>query len=202
MQRRSLLFSCFVALFCVLFQTAKADEPYQTATFAGGCFWCIQPAFDKVQGVVSTQVGYTGGTAVNPSYEEVSAGGTGHMESVQVTYDPKQVTYRKLLCVFWHNVDPTDPNGQFCDQGAQYRSAIFYADDDQKEAAERSKQELINSKKVAHVYTQILPVSAFYPAEEYHQDYYLKNPIRYKFYRMRCGRDKRLKEVWGVSGHE
>ncbi len=202
MQRRSLFFTCLIALFCVLFHSARAAESSQTATFAGGCFWCIQPAFDKVKGVASTTVGYTGGTTVNPSYEAVSAGGTGHMESIQVTYDPEQVTYSDLLYLFWHNVDPTDANGQFCDQGDQYRSAIFYANDEQKDLAERSKQALIDSKKIDHVYTQILPASAFYPAEEYHQDYYLKNPIRYKYYRMRCGRDKRLKEVWGTPAHE
>ena len=183
--------------------TAGEDRPAEdtaraTATFAGGCFWCMQPPFDALDGVVSTTVGYTGGRTRNPTYEEVSAGGTGHAESIQVVYDPHRVGYEKLLDVFWHNIDPTTPDAQFCDHGSQYRSAIFFHDDAQKRAAERSKQALEASGRLpGPIVTRIVPVSAFTPAEEYHQGYARKNPIRYEFYRYRCGRDARLKELWG-----
>jgi peptide-methionine (S)-S-oxide reductase len=170
----------------------------ETATFAGGCFWCMEPPFDAVDGVLSTTVGYTGGTTVDPTYEQVSAGGTGHAESIQIVFDPRRVTYAQLLNVFWRNVDPTNPNGQFCDVGDQYRTAIFYHSEAQKQAAERSKALLEASGKLnAPIVTQIVAASTFYPAEDYHQDYYEKNPIRYKFYRYRCGRDQRLEELWG-----
>jgi len=171
------------------------------ATFAGGCFWCMEPPFDKLDGVVSTTSGYTDGTKKNPTYEEVSAGGTGHAESVQVVYDPSKVSYAKLLDVYWHNVDPVTANAQFCDHGTQYRTAIFYHDAEQKRLAEESKAQVQKKFLERKVATEIVPASTFYPAEEYHQDYYQKNPIRYKFYRTGCGRDARLEELWGSSGH-
>jgi peptide-methionine (S)-S-oxide reductase len=167
-----------------------------TAIFAGGCFWCMQADFDKVHGVTKTIAGYTGGSAANPSYEQVSAGGTGHYEAVKVVFDPQQVTYKQLLDFFWKNIDPTNDKGQFCDEGNQYRAVIFYANDQQKKLAEASKQALITSGRFKYIATQILPAGAFYPAEDYHQKYYLKNPIRYKYYRYSCGRDKRLKDLW------
>ncbi len=170
------------------------------ATFAGGCFWCMQPPFDKVKGVVSTTAGYTGGHTPQPTYEQVSAGGTGHVEAVQVVYDPAQVSYANLLEVFWHNVDPIDAAGQFCDKGSQYRSIIFYYNDEQKRLAEASKAALESSGRFSQpVVTEIRPAAEFYPAEDYHQDYYRKNPLRYKFYRFACGRDARLQTLWGSS---
>jgi len=173
-----------------------------TATFAGGCFWCMQPAFDAVAGVTATTVGYTGGHTKNPTYPEVSAGGTGHAESIQVTYDPRKVSYVKLLDVFWHNIDPLTANAQFCDHGNQYRSAIFYHGDEQKQLAEQSKRDLESSGRFKQpIVTEIVAATEFYPAEDYHQRYYEKNPLRYKYYRYGCGRDKRLEEVWGVSPH-
>jgi peptide-methionine (S)-S-oxide reductase len=173
------------------------------ATFAGGCFWCMQPPFDALKGVISTTAGYTGGHAKNPTYEQVSAGGTGHAESVQIIYDPKVVSYAKLLDVFWHNIDPITANRQFCDEGNQYRSAIFYHNEEQKRLAEESKKALEQSGRFKQpIVTQIVPATEFYPAEDYHQGYYRKNPIRYKFYRYTCGRDARLKELWGeAAGH-
>ena len=182
-----------------------ADKPAdQTglakATFAGGCFWCMQPPFDKLDGVVSTTAGYTGGHKVNPTYHEVSAGGTGHAEAVEITYDPKRIGYDKLLDVFWHNVDPTDAGGQFCDRGDQYRSEIFTHDDEQKKLAEASKAALEKSKPFKEpIATKIVPATAFYAAEDYHQEYYKKNPLRYKIYRYGCGRDKRLEQLWGKA---
>ena len=170
------------------------------ATFAGGCFWCMEPPFDELPGVVSTISGYTGGHVKNPTYEEVSAGKTGHAEAVQVKYDPSKITYAKLLDVFWHNIDPTTPNRQFCDVGNQYRAAIFVHDEEQKRLAEESKAELERSGRFKQpIVTEILPASSFYEAEDYHQDYYKKNPLRYKFYRTGCGRDRQLKAVWGTS---
>lgn len=183
-------------LLCPL--SALSEDQYKTATFAGGCFWCMESAFDKIDGVLSTTSGYTGGEEKNPTYEEVSSGFTGHAESIQVLYDPAKVDYRELLQVFWHNIDPVAVNRQFCDTGRQYRSAIFFHDEEQRLLAEASRSELESSgrfkKKIA---TQIVAAGEFWPAEEYHQDYYKKNPIRYKFYRFTCGRDKRLKEIWG-----
>jgi peptide-methionine (S)-S-oxide reductase len=170
------------------------------ATFAGGCFWCMEPPFDQLPGVISTTSGYTGGHKKNPTYQEVSAGGTGHAEAVQVIYDPKQVSYEKLLDVFWHNVDPTQQDGQFCDHGTQYRTAIFYHDEEQKQLAEAAKAKLQQHKPFkGEIVTEIVPAGEFYPAEEYHQDYATKNPIRYKFYRTGCGRDQRLRELWGKA---
>jgi peptide-methionine (S)-S-oxide reductase len=168
------------------------------ATFAGGCFWCMEPPFDAVEGVLSTTSGYTGGTLPNPTYEQVSSGRTGHAESLQVVYDPQVVSYRELLDVFWHNIDPTTPNRQFCDAGSQYRSAIFYHDEEQRHLAEQSKQELEESGRFdVPIVTEIVPAGPFYPAEEYHQDFYEKNHFRYKMYRMGCGRDRRLQQLWG-----
>jgi peptide-methionine (S)-S-oxide reductase len=170
----------------------------ETATFAGGCFWCVEEAFDKVDGVTSTVSGYIGGRTKNPTYKQVSAGGTGHAEAVQVTYDPAVVSYETLLNVFWRNIDPTDAGGQFCDRGDSYRSAIFYHGDHQQRLAEASKQALQRSKPFAEpVATEIAPATEFYSAEEYHQDYYQKNPLRYKFYKWNCGREQRLESLWG-----
>jgi peptide-methionine (S)-S-oxide reductase len=169
------------------------------AIFAGGCFWCMEPPFDKVDGVISTTSGYTGGAKVDPSYEEVSSGRTGHYEALQVEYDPGRVTYQRLLEVFWRNIDPLDADGQFCDKGGQYRSAIFVADDEQRALAEASKAALEKSGKlVGPIVTKILPATAFYPAEAEHQDYYRKNPVRYAYYRWTCGRDRRLEQLWGA----
>jgi len=181
-----------------------ADSPtLAKATFAGGCFWCMEPPYDKLDGVVSTISGYTGGHQKDPTYRQVSAGVTGHAEAVEITYDPRKISYEKLLDVFWHNVDPTDAGGQFCDRGNQYRTAIFYHDDEQKRLAEASKTALEKSKPFEQpIVTKIVVADTFYPAEDYHQDYYIKNPIRYKFYRFSCGRDRRLEELWGKqAGH-
>jgi len=170
----------------------------ETAIFAGGCFWCMQPPFDILKGVASTTAGYTGGGKANPTYEEVSAGGTGHAEAVRILFDPKVISYSRLLEVFWHNIDPATPDRQFCDTGNQYRSAIFYVGETQKRLAQQSKQALEKEKPFKEpVFTEIKAAGAFYPAEEYHQNYYKKNPLRYKIYRYNCGRDKRLRELWG-----
>ena len=195
-----------VALLSVSAQAADkpADQAgLAKATFAGGCFWCMEPPYDKLDGVISTTSGYTGGQKTNPSYREVSAGGTGHTEAVQVVYDPKKVSYEKLLEVFWRNVDPTDAGGQFCDRGDQYRTGIFFHDDDQKRVAEISKAAMEKSKPFKQpIVTKLVAATEFYPAEDYHQDYYMKNPVRYKLYRYNCGRDKRLEELWGKApGH-
>jgi peptide-methionine (S)-S-oxide reductase len=179
-------------------EPAPADVPAALATFAGGCFWCMEPPFDALEGVLSTTSGYAGGHVERPSYEQVSAGGTGHLEVVQVAYDATRVSYEKLLEVFWRNVDPTDAGGQFCDRGAQYRTAIFVHDPAQRAAAEKSARELEASARFqAPLATEILPAGAFWPAEAYHQDFYRENPIRYRYYRAGCGRDRRLAEVWG-----
>ena len=169
------------------------------ATFAGGCFWCMEPPFDKLPGVTATISGYTGGRTANPSYEEVSSGATGHAESVEVIYDPKKVSYEKLLEVFWVNIDPTVKDRQFCDTGTQYRTAIFYHDDAQRKAAEASKAALEKSRPFKEpIVTQIVMAGAFYPAEDYHQDYYKKNALQYKFYVTGCGRYARLDQLWGA----
>jgi peptide-methionine (S)-S-oxide reductase len=181
-------------LLCLLHGPALAETA--VATFAGGCFWCMEPPYDKVDGVLSTISGYTGGHVNNPSYRQVSSGRTGHYESLQVKYDPDKVSYRELLDIYWHNIDPFDDGGQFCDRGPQYRAAIFAETDRQSELARESKQAL--QEKIGagqRIVTQILPAKTFYPAEEYHQDYYQKNSLRYKFYRYSCGRDQRLEEV-------
>jgi peptide-methionine (S)-S-oxide reductase len=183
--------------------TAMASGNLEKATFAGGCFWCMEHPFDQLPGVVAVTSGYIGGSKRNPTYEQVSAGGTGHAESVQIVYDPAQVSYEKLLGVFWHNIDPTTKNRQFCDSGHQYRSAIFYHTEEQHRLALQSKAQLEKNKTFKEpVVTEIVQATEFYPAEEYHQQYYKKNPIRYKFYRFTCGRDQRLKELWGdAAGH-
>jgi peptide-methionine (S)-S-oxide reductase len=168
-----------------------------TAIFAGGCFWCVEADFEKLPGVVDAESGYTGGKVQNPTYEQVSHGGTGHAESVRVYYDPEKLTYEQLLDYFWHHIDPTVKDRQFCDAGAQYRSAIFYQDAAQRVAAEASKATLESGGRLPHIYTEIVPAGPFYVAEDYHQDYYKKNPIRYKFYRTTCGRDARVNEIWG-----
>jgi peptide-methionine (S)-S-oxide reductase len=168
------------------------------ATFAGGCFWCMEPPYDELDGVIATVSGYTGGSKVDPTYEEVSTGGTGHTEAVRITYDPAKMSYERLLEVFWRNVDPLDAGGQFCDRGDQYRTGIFVHDEEQRRLAEASKQALTDSGRFQQpIVTEIVAAGAFYPAEDYHQDYYEKNPIRYKFYRWNCGRDARLTQLWG-----
>lgn len=170
------------------------------AIFAGGCFWCMEEVFEKVEGVVAVTSGYTGGTVASPTYEQVSAGGTGHAESVEIVYDPAKVSYQQLLHIFWRNVDPTTPDQQFCDYGSQYRSAIFYLDDTQKQLAEGSKQTVEQTKSFPDpVSTEVTASSVFYPAEDYHQDFYKKNPIRYKFYKWNCGRPQRLEALWGKA---
>jgi len=189
-----------VALFAVLdaHGSAPGQRKLAEATFAGGCFWCMEPPYDKLDGVISTTSGYTGGNLRNPTYKEVSAGGTGHTEAVRLVYDPEKVGYERLLELFWHNIDPLARDRQFCDVGSQYRSAIFYHDEEQRRLAEASRTALeISGRLKGPVVTQIAPVGEYWPAEEYHQDYYRKNPIRYKYYRNGCGRDDRLKELWG-----
>ncbi len=206
MSKKFNVFSSVLTFCLILFTTTSyADESlsdngkYEYATFASGCFWCTQHDFDQIKGVISTTAGYTGGNKANPTYEEVSAGGTGHVESLQVKYDSSEVSYQGLLDFYWHTVDPTRNDGQFCDKGNQYRPIIFYQNENQKELAEKYKNELISDNKIRPILVEILPAKIFYPAEEYHQNYYKKNPIRYKFYRHRCGRDDRLTEIWGKT---
>ncbi|WP_224369994.1 peptide-methionine (S)-S-oxide reductase MsrA [Hyalangium versicolor] len=179
--------------------TKKKEEPkLATATFAGGCFWSMEGVFDPLPGVVSATSGYMGGTKANPSYEEVSEGTTGHAESVRVVYDPSKVSYSQLLDAYWHNIDPLTPNAQFCDHGTQYRSVIFFEDAEQQRLAEEYKRRLEASGRFKRpVVTQIVAASAFYPAEDYHQDYVRKNPLHYRAYRIGCGRDARIQELWG-----
>jgi peptide-methionine (S)-S-oxide reductase len=198
MRRAAVGMSFWVVLAAAVSATAQQNEvPKPTiATFAGGCFWCVESDFDKVAGVIGTTSGYTGGHTVNPSYEEVSRGGTGHAEAVEIVYDPAKLSYEKLLDVFWHNIDPLAKNQQFCDHGDQYRTAIFYHDEKQRALAETSKV-AVQSRFKQPIQTEITAAGPFYKAEDYHQDYYLKNPIRYKFYRYNCGRDARLEELWG-----
>jgi peptide-methionine (S)-S-oxide reductase len=185
----------FLVLLAGFLPTTHADT--ERAIFAGGCFWCMEPPFDKLDGVISTISGYTGGKSENPTYKEVTSGKTGHFEVVEVTYDPKKVSYETLLKTFWTNIDPENGKGQFCDRGSQYLSAIFTLNDEQKTAARKSKAALIDSNILHNpIATRILPASKFYPAEAYHQDYYLTNPARYRYYRNGCGRDTRLKRLW------
>jgi len=177
-----------------------SDARSEKATFAGGCFWCMEPPFDELPGVTSTTSGYTGGRTKNPTYEQVSSGGTGHAEVVEVVYDPSKITYARLLDVFWKNIDPLTPNRQFCDVGTQYRSAIYYHNEEQKRLAEASKKALESSDRFQQpIVTEITAAAPFFRAEEYHQDYYKKNPIRFKFYKYNCGRDQRLEKLWGTS---
>ncbi len=205
---RWLLAGCTAGLLTILAGTgfgSAADAPAPAAqsaraVFAGGCFWCMEPPFDALPGVIATVSGYTGGMRENPSYEQVSEGGSGHFEAVEVTYDPARVSYAQLLDVFWRNVDPLDDGGQFCDRGSQYGTAIFYATEDEKAAALKSREAAAEKLVIkGPIVTPLLPAKEFYPAEEYHQDYYQKNPIRYKYYRYACERDQRLKEVWGEA---
>jgi peptide-methionine (S)-S-oxide reductase len=182
--------------------TRQSEAPgpgLAVATFAGGCFWCMEPPFDKTEGVVSTTSGYTGGKKPGATYEQVSAGGTGHLEAVRVVYDPAKVAYAKLLDVFWRNVDPVDGSGQFCDKGEPYKPAIFVSDDEQRRMAEESKAALEQSGRLKHrIAVTVEPAREFWAAEDYHQDYYLKNPTKYKIYRWNCGRDARLAAIWGA----
>jgi len=171
-----------------------------TALFAGGCFWCVEADFEKLPGVLKAESGYTGGQVKNPTYEQVSAGGTGHAEAVRVYYDPAKVSYAQLVDYFWHHIDPTVKDRQFCDVGNQYRSGIYYQDEAQRKVALASKAALEKEGRFKQVYTEVAPAGPFYPAEQYHQDYYKKNPVRYKFYRYNCGRDARVAEIWG-TGH-
>ena len=175
-----------------------ASPPLAKATFAGGCFWCMEPPFDELAGVVSTTSGYTGGQQDHPTYEQVSAGGTGHAEAVEILYDPAKISYERLIEVFWHNIDPLDASGQFCDRGDQYRTAIFTHDAAQFQASQASKRALEDSQRLGKpIQTEIVSASTFFPAEDYHQDFYQKHPLKYKFYRYSCGRDSRLRELWG-----
>ena len=182
--------------------TAFAAEKLEIATFAGGCFWCVESDFDGADGVVKTISGYTGGLLKDPTYKQVSAGGTGHIEAVEIHFDPTKTTYEKLLDVLWHSVDPTDAGGQFCDRGQSYETAIFTHSAEQKRIAEASKKMLIEKAGLKKpIITPIRAARPFYPAETYHQDYYKKNPLRYKVYRYGCGRDARLRELWGKEAH-
>jgi peptide-methionine (S)-S-oxide reductase len=203
---RLIAIAALSALAAIIPVAAPAQAPgppakSAVATFAGGCFWCVEADFDKVDGVISTTSGYTGGRVANPTYQQVSAGGTGHTEAVKVAYDPAKVSYEKLLDVFWHNHDPLAKNAQFCDHGEQYRAGIFYHDEDQRRLAEASRQ-AVQKRFKEPVQTEISPAGAFYVAEDYHQDFYQKNPVRYKFYRYNCGRDKRLEQLWGKKNGE
>jgi peptide-methionine (S)-S-oxide reductase len=190
--------SCGLAALLLFAAPAPGSAQTAKATFAGGCFWCMEPPFDELDGVISTTSGYISGKTKNPTYEQVSTGTTGHTEALQVVYDPKKITYDKLLEVFWRNIDPLAANGQFCDLGSQYRSGIFYHDGNQKSAAEKSKKS-IQTRFKQPVATEITAATVFYPAEDYHQDYYKKNPVRYKLYSHGCGRAQRLEEVWGAA---
>lgn len=201
--------SCFL-LVCLLMATplvqaqqevpgnnAASQDSTTYAIFAGGCFWCMEPPYDKLDGVISTVSGYIGGSVPDPTYEQVTTGNTGHAEAVRIEYNPGVVSYEKLLEVFWRNIDPLDAGGQFCDRGSQYRSEIFYTSEHQRELAEASKQALAEEGTLpGEIVTRISEADTFYPAEDYHQNYYQKNPIRYNFYRFTCGRDGRLDELW------
>ena len=189
------------SLLCLASVGAADAQELAKATFAGGCFWCMEPPFDALDGVVSTTSGYTGGHTANPTYEQVSAGKTGHAEAVEIVYDPRKVTYARLLEVFWRNIDPLTANAQFCDAGTQYRAGIFVHDATQRKLAEASK-DAAAQRLQKPIVTEITAASQFWPAEEYHQDYYKKNPIRYKFYRTSCGRDRRLEAIWGPDAKD
>ena len=194
--RRLLLSIAFAIAAAGLAPGLATAQGQAVATFAGGCFWCTESDFDHVPGVISTTSGYTGGKIANPTYEQVSSGATGHAEAVQVVYDPGKVSYEKLLTYYWRSVDPTVRNRQFCDVGEQYRTAIFVNNDAERALAEASKQKIEAELKVP-IYTQIVAAGPFYKAEEYHQNFYQKNPAKYKFYRWNCGRDQRLEQIWG-----
>ena len=195
------LTATIIALSLFSFMTLKAVAKEQSAVFAGGCFWCTESDFEKLDGVMSATSGYIGGQLKNPTYKQVSAGGSGHTEAVEVIYDDQTISYSELVEYFWKTIDPTDDGGQFCDRGQQYRSEIFYKTEEQRGIAEASKSALSSSGLLkAPLATQLTPSSRFYPAEDYHQDYYLKNPVRYNYYRWGCGREKRLAELWGSPG--
>ena len=183
---------------------AAAGGGLATATFAGGCFWCVESDFDRVPGVVETVSGYTGGTTADPTYRQVTAGGTGHYEAVRIRYDPEKISYERLLHVFWRSVDPTDAGGQFCDRGASYRTAIFAGTEEERHLAEASKEAVERSGVLEEqdVVTPVEPLKEFHPAEDHHQDYSMKNPVRYRFYRLSCGRDARVREIWGDQAHD
>jgi peptide-methionine (S)-S-oxide reductase len=178
---------------------APATPKTALATFAGGCFWCVEADFDKVDGVISTTSGYIGGKTTNPTYQQVISGSTGHAEAVEIVFDPAKVTFAKLLDVFWRNIDPLVKDRQFCDSGSQYRSAVFFHGEEQQRLAEESKKKVAAKFAPRVIYTEVVPAGMFYKAEDYHQDYYQKNPLRYKFYRLNCGRDHRLEELWGKN---
>lgn len=189
-----------LALSCSIAPTLYAEPETQKAIFAGGCFWCMEPPFDALDGVISTTSGYIGGTVAEPTYKQVSSGTTGHTEALQIVFDPSKITYEELLATFWLNIDPVDSGGQFCDRGSQYRSEVFYTSNEQRELAKKSKQRLDASDALpAPVQTAITASSQFYPAEDYHQNYYQKNPKRYKFYSWNCGRKQRLLQLWGKA---
>ena len=194
--RAPLILGCMALTAATLPTHAQDTKDTAQATFAGGCFWCVEEAYDEIDGVLHTVSGYTGGKEQNPSYEQVSQGATGHAEVVRVEYDPSQVDYATLLEAFWHNVDPFAEDRQFCDSGSQYRSAIFYHNDQQKQLAEKTKAEL-EQRFDRDIATQIAPAEQFWEAEDYHQNYYEKNPVRYRFYKAGCRRTERLEEVWG-----
>ena len=191
------MFYRLILIFLMSLLPLAAVEKTETAIFAGGCFWCMESPFEKINGVKEVISGYTGGSKENPTYEEVSSGTTGHLEAIQIIYDPQKVSYNELLSIFWKQIDPTDADGQFVDRGKQYRSAIFYKSKEEKALAEKSKQNLEKSKRFnSPIVTEIIAATTFYPAEEYHQDYYKKNPVRYNYYRYGSGRDQFLKKVW------
>ena len=189
------------SLLCLAAVVAADAQERARATFAGGCFWCMEPPFDKLDGVVSTTSGYTGGRTTDPTYEQVSAGRTGHAEAVEIVYDPAKVAYSQLLDVFWRNIDPLTANAQFCDTGSQYRAAIFVHDETQRRLAEESRRAVVERLRKP-VVTEVVTASKFWPAEDYHQDYYKKNPIRYNLYRAGCGRDQRLEAIWGPAAKD
>jgi peptide-methionine (S)-S-oxide reductase len=195
------LFGVFCAVL-ISVSAVAADAPAKPATtasalFAGGCFWCIEADFEKLPGVIGAESGYTAGRTANPTYEQVSAGGSGHVEAVRVTYDPAKVSYPQLVDYFWRHIDPTVKDRQFCDSGTQYRSGIYWQNDAEKKVAEASRDALLKGGKLPQIHTEIIAATTFHSAEEYHQDYYKKNPIRYAYYRKNCGRDARVEEVWG-----
>ena len=199
----SLVAASMLAAFTAVSVSATSGDGLATATFAGGCFWCVESDFDAVPGVVETVSGYTGGTAADPTYKQVTEGGTGHREAVQIRYDPKKVSYERLLHIFWRSVDPTDDGGQFCDRGESYQTAIFVGNEEERRIAEASKEALEVSQVLdAPVVTPVEAATEFYPAEGYHQDYYTKNPVRYRFYRFSCGRDSRVQQLWGDQAHD
>ncbi|PHQ69719.1 MAG: peptide-methionine (S)-S-oxide reductase [Sneathiella sp.] len=202
LRRLTLLFFAAFAGVAGFAGMSAAEAKTETAIFAGGCFWCVESDFDHVPGVLETLSGYTGGTLENPTYRDVTAGGSGHYEAVKITFDPAKTSYATLVDIFWRSVNPTDAGGQFCDRGASYATAIFATTDEQKTIAEMSKQDLDTSGKLeAAIVTPILPATEFYAAEDYHQDYYQKNPIRYNFYRTSCRRDASVEALWGDEAH-